>query len=89
VAGRGRLWAFSPHFPHIGLVLPLDGIGIDLYRKMNKEGPNMELARSLTWIRFDREKLYSSVRDRIREKTLTEAADIPARGHGKNQGQGF
>jgi hypothetical protein len=32
----------------------------------------MELAQSLTWIRFDREKLYASVRDKIREKTLTE-----------------
>jgi len=31
---------------------------------------NMELAQSLTWIRFDREKLYASVRDKIREKTL-------------------
>jgi len=32
----------------------------------------MELAQSLTWIRFDREKLYASVREKIREKTLTE-----------------
>jgi hypothetical protein len=32
----------------------------------------MELAQSLTWIRFDREKLYASVRDKVREKTLRE-----------------
>jgi hypothetical protein len=32
----------------------------------------MELAQSLTRIRFDRQKLYASLRDKIREKTLME-----------------
>jgi hypothetical protein len=32
----------------------------------------MEMAQSLTRIRFDRQKLYASVRDKIRERTLTE-----------------
>jgi hypothetical protein len=32
----------------------------------------MELAQSLTWIRFDRQKLYAPLRDKVRNKTLTE-----------------
>jgi hypothetical protein len=39
----------------------------------------MEPAQSLTWIKFDRQKLYASIRDRIRGKTLTETIRQPYR----------
>jgi hypothetical protein len=36
------------------------------------EGLNMERVQSLIWIRFDRERLYASIRDKLRGKTLRQ-----------------